>query len=176
MPSFQQSAEVQMANERAFMEASHSNFEDFHNRNVAAGFPEKLANIAAQLDQVMKDLDTNAHANMAAGTYARRTTGATKLWSAGMTASKTAAVNAKLQTVAKEAMLYYNDPVYGPFFEQHFTVLMNEVEAALMKYQTAMENKYNSDPVFRAKADAYVASEMALGNELKPTISVTKVG
>ena len=82
----------------------------------------------------------------------------------------------KLQKVAQDAMAFANDPVYGPFINQHQTVLLNDIEAALVKYQAAMEAKYNSDPVFRAKADAYVASEMALGNELKPAISVTRVG
>ena len=83
-----------------------------------------------------------------------------------MTATKTAAVNTKLQKVAQDAMAFANDPVYGPFIEQHQTVLMNEIEAAFVKYQSAMEAKYNADPVFRAKADALVASDMALGDEL----------
>ena len=92
--------------------------------------------------------------------------GTQQLWSVGMTAQKTADVNEKLQKVATDAMAFANDPVYGPFIEQHQTVLMNDIDAAFTKYMTAMENKYNSDPVFKAKADAYVATEMELGNEL----------
>ena len=37
----------------------------------------------------------------------------------------------------------------------------------LANWLMAIENKYNSDPVFRAKADAYVATEEALGAELE---------
>ena len=89
-----------------------------------------------------------------------------QLWSVGMTASKTAAVNQKLQKVAQDYMAFASDPVYGPFLEQHQTQLYIDISAAFNKYQTTMENKYNSDPVFRAKADAYVATEEALGQEL----------
>mgnify|MGYP001036360396 FL=1 len=89
-----------------------------------------------------------------------------QLWSVGMTASKTAAVNQKLQKVAQDYMAFASDPVYGPFLEQHQTQLYMDIDAAFTKYMTVMENKYNSDPVFRAKADAYVATEEALGNEL----------
>ena len=89
-----------------------------------------------------------------------------QLWSVGMTASKTAAVNQKLQKVAQDYMAFASDPVYGPFLEQHQTQLYMEIDAAFTKYMTVMENKYNSDPVFRAKADAYVATEEALGEEL----------
>ena len=83
-----------------------------------------------------------------------------------MTSSKTQAVNTKLQKVAQDAIAFGSDPVYGPFIEQHQTVLYNDIDAAFTKYMNAMEAKYNSDPVFRAKADAYVATEMELGNEL----------
>ena len=89
-----------------------------------------------------------------------------QLWSVGMTASKTAAVNQKLQKVAQDYMAFASDPVYGPFLEQHQTQLYMDIDAAFTKYMTVMENKYNSDPVFRAKADAYVATEEALGEEL----------
>ena len=89
-----------------------------------------------------------------------------QLWSVGMTASKTAAVNQKLQKVAQDYMAFASDPVYGPFLEQHQTQLYLDIDAAFTKYMTVMENKYNSDPVFRAKADAYVATEEALGEEL----------
>ena len=89
-----------------------------------------------------------------------------QLWSVGMTASKTAAVNQKMQKVAADYMAFASDPVYGPFVEQHSTQLYMDIDAAFTKYTMAMENKYNSDPVFRAKADAYVATEEALGEEL----------
>ena len=89
-----------------------------------------------------------------------------QLWSVGMTASKTAAVNQKLQKVAQDYMAFASDPVYGPFLEQHQTQLYMDIDAAFTKYMTVMENKYNSEPVFRAKADAYVATEEALGEEL----------
>ena len=89
-----------------------------------------------------------------------------QLWSVGMTASKTAAVNQKLQKVAQDYMAFASDPVYGPFLEQHQTQLYLDIDAAFTKYMTVMENMYNFDPVFRAKADAYVASENALGEEL----------
>ena len=89
-----------------------------------------------------------------------------QLWSVGMTASKTAAVNQKLQKVAQDYMAFASDPVYGPFLEQHQTQLYLDIDAAFTKYMTVMENKYNSDPVFRAKSDAYVATENALGEEL----------
>ena len=89
-----------------------------------------------------------------------------QLWSVGMTASKTAAVNQKLQKVAQDYMAFASDPVYGPFLEQHQTQLYLDIDAAFTKYMTVMENMYNFDPVFRAKADAYVATENALGEEL----------
>ena len=72
-----------------------------------------------------------------------------QLWSVGMTASKTAAVNQKLQKVAQDYMAFASDPVYGPFLEQHQTQLYMDIDAAFTKYMTVMENKYNSDPVFR---------------------------
>ena len=40
-----------------------------------------------------------------------------QLWSVGMTASKTAAVNQKMQKVAQDYMAFASDPVYGPFIE-----------------------------------------------------------
>ena len=89
-----------------------------------------------------------------------------QLWSVGMTASKTAAVNQKLQKVAQDYMAFASDPVYGPFLEQHQTQLYLDIDAAFTKYMTVMENMYDFDPVFRAKADAYVATENALGEEL----------
>ena len=89
-----------------------------------------------------------------------------QLWSVGMTASKTAAVNQKLQKVAQDYMAFASDPVYGPFLEQHQTQLYLDIDAAFTKYMTVMENMYDFDPVFRAKSDAYVASENALGEEL----------
>ena len=89
-----------------------------------------------------------------------------QLWSVGMTASKTAAVNQKLQKVAQDYMAFASDPVYGPFLEQHQTQLYLDIDAAFTKYMTVMENMYNFDPVFRAKADAYEASEIALEEEL----------
>ena len=91
----------------------------------------------------------------------------TGLWSIGMTATKTQAVNTKMMKVAQDAMAFSADPVYGPFIEQHQTALMMDIEAAFTKYQSTMEAKYNSDPVFRAKADAFVASESVLGAEIE---------
>ena len=63
-------------------------------------------------------------------------------------------------------MAFASDPVYGPFIEQHQTQLYMDITAAFTKYSTAMDNKYNSDPVFRAKVDAFEDTEEALGNEL----------
>ena len=83
-----------------------------------------------------------------------------------MTSTKTAAVNAKLQKVAQDAMALGNDPVYGPFIQQHQEILMNDIEVALNKYSSVMEAKYNSDPAFKAKVDAYIVSSSALGQEL----------
>ena len=119
---------------------------------------------AENMNQQMKRLEHSIKVLQASHTAPRART--QQLWSVGMTATKTAAVNTKLMKVAQDAMAFANDPVYGPFIEQHQTVLMNDIDAALIKYQAAMEAKYNSDPVFRAKADALVASDMALGDEL----------
>ena len=96
-----------------------------------------------------------------------------QLWSVGMTAQKTADVNSKLMKVAADAETFMADPVYGPFIQQHQMTLYTEVEAAFEKYMTVMENKYNSDPVFRAKSDAYVATEMELGAELNDPVGWT---
>jgi hypothetical protein len=40
------------------------------------------------------------------------------LWSVGMTASKTQAVNNKLKSVAADAMAFMSDPVYGPWIQK----------------------------------------------------------
>ena len=167
IPNLDQYGREQEIVDQTWGQASEKTFNDFVARGDAANYDAKLDNISRQIDQAMNDLEANVNANHRAGNFARRTAGATKLWSVGMTATKTAAVNTKLQKVAQDAMAFGSDPVYGPFIEQHQTVLMNEITAAFTKYQTAMEAKYNSDPVFRAKADALVASDMALGNELE---------
>jgi len=165
IPNLEQWGQAQEATDRAYNQASESNFNDFVNRGDAAGYDAKLQNIDNQISQAMQDLENNINSNHAAGTFARRAA-PQKLWSVGMTASKTAAVNQKLQKVAADYMAFASDPVYGPFIEQHQTQLYVDISTAFTKYQTAMENKYNSDPVFRAKADAYVATEEALGEEL----------
>ena len=165
IPNLEQWGQAQEATDRAYNQASESNFNDFVNRGDAAGYDAKLQNIDNQISQAMQDLENNINSNHAAGTFARRAA-PQKLWSVGMTASKTAAVNQKLQKVAQDYMAFASDPVYGPFLEQHQTQLYLDIDAAFTKYMTAMENKYNSDPVFRAKADAYVATEEALGEEL----------
>ena len=114
-------------------------------------------------NQLNKRLNHKIQSLQARHTPAAAPTG---LWSVGMTASKTAAVNTKLQNVARDAMALGNDPVYGPFIEQHQAVLFQDIDAAFTKYQSAMEAKYNSDPAFKAKCDALMVSEMDLGNEL----------
>ena len=124
---------------------------------------------AENMNQQMKRLEHSIKVLQASQNHTAprvQRAGTQQLWSVGMTATKTAAVNTKLMKVAQDAMAFANDPVYGPFIEQHQTVLMNDIDAALIKYQAAMEAKYNSDPVFRAKADALVVSDMALGDEL----------
>ena len=165
IPNLEQWGQAQEATDRAYNIATETNFHDFVNRGDAAGYDAKLQNIDNQISQAMQDLEDNINSNHAAGTFARRAA-PQKLWSVGMTASKTAAVNQKLQKVAQDYMAFASDPVYGPFLEQHQTQLYIDISAAFTKYQTVMENKYNSDPVFRAKADAYVATEEALGEEL----------
>ena len=165
IPNLEQWGQAQEATDRAYNNATETNFHDFVNRGDAAGYDAKLQNIDNQINQAMQDLEDNINSNHAAGTFARRAA-PQKLWSVGMTASKTAAVNQKLQKVAQDYMAFASDPVYGPFLEQHQTQLYMDIDAAFTKYMTVMENKYNSDPVFRAKADAYVATEEALGEEL----------
>ena len=165
IPNLEQWGQAQEATDRAYNQASESNFNDFVNRGDAAGYDAKLQNIDNQISQAMEDLENNINSNHASLSFARRAA-PQKLWSVGMTASKTAAVNQKLQKVAQDYMAFASDPVYGPFLEQHQTQLYLDIDAAFTKYMTTMENKYNSDPVFRAKADAYVATEEALGEEL----------
>jgi len=165
IPNLEQWGQAQEATDRAHQIASENNFNDFVNRGDAAGYDAKLRNIDMQIAQAMDDLENNIEDNHDLGNFARRAA-PQKLWSVGMTASKTAAVNQKLQKVAQDYMAFASDPVYGPFLEQHQTQLYIDLDAAFTKYTNAMESKYNSDPVFRAKADAYVATEEALGQEL----------
>jgi hypothetical protein len=97
-----------------FNRDSENTFKDFVDRGDAANYDQKLDNIGKQLDNALWDLEKNANSN---GYYARKNTRASpvKLWSAGMTASKTKNLNAKLMKYAKDAMKFGNDPVYGPF-------------------------------------------------------------
>ena len=135
IPNLDQYGREQEIVDRAYYNATENTFNDFVARGDAANYDAKLNNIGNQLDQAIRDLEYNANSNHAAGTFARRSAPkATKLWSVGMTATKTAAVNTKLMKVAQDAMAFANDPVYGPFIEQHQTVLMNEIEAAFVKY------------------------------------------
>ena len=159
-PNLEQWGRATEEADRAYQNVTESNFNDFIARGDAAGYDAKLQNIGNQLNEAMLDLEDNAHTNL-------RRAAPQKLWSVGMTASKTAAVNQKMQKVAADMMAFSSDPVYGPFIEQHQTQLYMDIMTAFTKYQTAMENKYNSDPVFRAKADAYVATVEALGAELE---------
>ena len=59
------------------------------------------------MDKALWELENNARQN---GYYAKRNiaSGNVKLWSVGMTASKTQAVNAKMMEVAKSAMAFAN--------------------------------------------------------------------
>jgi hypothetical protein len=89
-----------------------------------------------------------------------------KLWSAGMTASKTQAVNSKMMKVAQDAMKFGSDPVYGPFIEKHQEILAEDIESAFTKYDQKMKFKYNTDPKFKAMADKHVGNAMDLGDSL----------
>ena len=170
-PNFETWWNDQGATEREFAQAaqhfeneSAQNWRNFENRAHAGNYDQKIENIARQIDDALAGLDQNARSN---GYYFRRQARAqTNLWSVGMTSTKTAAVNAKLQKVAQDAMALGNDPVYGPFIQQHQEILMNDIEVALNKYSAVMEAKYNSDPAFKAKVDAYIVSSSALGEEL----------
>ena len=88
------------------------------------------------------------------------------LWSMGMTESKTQTVNKKLMQVAHDAMAFGEDPVYGPFIEQHQGILMQDLEKAFTKYDKTMQMKYFSDPKFKALADDMNHSLNNLGQEL----------
>jgi hypothetical protein len=60
------------------------------------------------------------------------------LWSVGMTYSKTQKVNAKMMEVAKSAMAFNDDPVYGPWVTKHQEILMGDILVALDKYEKKM--------------------------------------
>ena len=162
-PNFDQAMGEQIVEDQAYQQRSEQIWNDFVARGDAANYDVKLDAIGQQIDAALRDLETNAHANG----FARRRAASTKLWSVGMTAQKTAAVNQKLIKVAADAETFYADPVYGPFIQQHQQVLFTDLEAAFTKYMTAMETKYNTDPVFRAKADASNALDMELGAEIE---------
>jgi hypothetical protein len=88
------------------------------------------------------------------------------LWSVGMTATKTQAINSKMMKVAQDAMVFGSDPVYGPYIQGLQQHLGDDVETAFNKYEKKMEHKYNTDPKFKAMADRLNGSAMDLGNEL----------
>ena len=168
IPNLEQWGQAQEATDRAHQIASENNFNDFVNRGDAAGYDAKLRNIDMQIAQAMDDIEDNIKDNHDLGNFARRAA-PQKLWSVGMTASKTAAVNQKLQKVAQDYMAFASDPVYGPFLEQHQTQLYIDIDAAFTKFTNAMESKIQSDPVFRYKSDHYqfyFFYEEGLGQEL----------
>ena len=113
IPSLEQWDRAQQASERIYKNATESNFNDFLQRG--SGYEAKLDCISNQLDEAIRDLEDNVHSNL----YLRsRRAAPQQLWSVGMTANKTAAVNQKLQKVAGDYMAFASDPVYGPFIEQ----------------------------------------------------------
>jgi hypothetical protein len=56
------------------------------------------------------------------------------LWSVGATATKTAVVNQKMMAVAKDAMKFGSDPVYGPWISKQQEILGAQLEAGFNKY------------------------------------------
>ena len=151
---------------RRYQRESEENVEDFARRVDQSIDHQQLEQMGRDLDNAMWDLDREARRNGYYFRQRRAAPAATQLWSVGMTAEKTNAVNAKLMKVTQDAMALGNDPRYGPFIQQHQTVLMQDLDAAFTKYDSVMQAKYNSDPVFRSKCDAIGMSFDALDREL----------
>jgi hypothetical protein len=141
---------------------------DFIARGNAANYDQKLDNISKQLEEALDALEKNANAN---GYYAKKNNrpprqAPVKLWSVGMTASKTEAVNKKMIKVAQDAIKLGSDPVYGPYIMEQQAFLADDIEAAFTSYDKKLQYKYNTEPKFKAYADKIKGSSTELGNEL----------
>ena len=126
-----------MAQERQFERNTQDTWRQFERRVEAGNYDQKLEDISNDLDKALWELENNARQN---GYYAKKNiaSGNVKLWSVGMTASKTQAVNAKMMEVAKSAMAFNDDPVYGPWVTKHQEILMGDILVALDKYEKKM--------------------------------------
>ena len=153
---------AQERTDRAWERATETNFKDFVRRGDRANYDQKLDNIFGQLDRALGDLERNARANG----YHQSRAAPMGLWSVGMNDAKTTRVTNELIEVANTAEAFANDPVYGPWIQQQQAVLFTEIEAAMDKYQTVMNQKYTTDARFKQMADAHVKNVMDLGNEL----------
>jgi hypothetical protein len=95
---------------QTFDKNSEKTFNDMITRGDVLNYDKKLENISNQLDAALDKLKKNANSN---GYYARKNirAGPVKLWSVGMTASKTQRVNSMMMKVAQDAMKFETDPV-----------------------------------------------------------------
>ena len=84
-----------------------------------------------------------------------------------MTHAKTQAVNAKMIKVTEDAIKFRSDPVYGPWILKQEEILSRDLETAFTKYNTKIQQKYNTDPKFKAMADEINETAMDLGEELE---------
>ena len=161
-PNLGQLAKDVERNARAYERANEQDFREFVARGDRNDYARKIQNIQGQIDQAIWELERSANANLM-----QRDVPVLGLWSVGMNAQKTQAVNQRMMKVASDAMLLGADPVYGPFIQQQQALLMNDLQMALMKYDQVIQTKMAQDPVFASKLDNLVTSGELLDQELE---------
>ena len=117
-------------------------------KSVNEDINENLENISYELDSTLAALEENARSN---GYNAKKNMRAApvKLWSVGMTASKTQVVVDKLMVAMKDVLRFRDDPVYGPVESKLFDDLIKDIGDAFIKYDDVMRKKCASDPKFK---------------------------
>jgi hypothetical protein len=79
-----------------------------------------------QLSEAFEDLRENGHDN-GYHIHKKAAVAPTKLWSAGMTASKTAKVNSKLMAIASDVARMQQNPQYGQWLNTEFMKLQANI-------------------------------------------------